>query len=147
MDHAPERFPAEAADQVMDRIFRYRASRRAFRAIILFAGSALLFLALFLPSVIVKGGGQRITFTLYAPQASRVALVGDFNQWGEPGIPMSENRSGEWTVTLTLEPGSYRYLFSVDGGIQPDPRSALLSDPYGGEVSLVHVNSSKEDHI
>ncbi len=147
MDRAPEHFPPQAADQVMDRIFRYRASRRAFRAVILFAGGALLFFALFLPLRNLGLPGHRITFTLYAPQARQVSLVGDFNQWGEPGIPMTENRSGEWTVTLTLEPGAYRYLFSVDGGTLPDPRSALLSDPYGGDVSLVHVNGSKEEHI
>ena len=147
MDHAHEKFPAEAADRVMDRIFRYRASHRAFRIIILFTGSAILFFALFLPFHNLKRPGHSITFTLYAPEARHVSLVGDFNQWDESGIPMTETRSGEWTVTLRLEPGSYRYLFSVDGGTVPDPRSALLSDPYGGDVSLVHVNNSKEEHI
>ncbi|HOO59230.1 MAG TPA: hypothetical protein PLF44_01360 [Candidatus Mcinerneyibacteriales bacterium] len=147
MHHATERFPAQAADRVMDRIFRYRASRRAFRILLLFAGSALLFFALFSPFQSLQGPEHRITFTLYAPEARQVSLVGDFNQWGEPGIPMTETQSGEWTVTLKLEPGSYRYLFSVDGGAVPDPRSALLADPYGRDVSLVHVNGSKEEHI
>ncbi|HHH85015.1 MAG TPA: hypothetical protein ENL15_03560, partial [Firmicutes bacterium] len=113
MDHAHEKFPAEAADRVMDRIFRYRASHRAFRIIILFTGSAILFFALFLPFHNLKRPGHSITFTLYAPEARHVSLVGDFNQWDESGIPMTETRSGEWTVTLRLEPGSYRYLFSV----------------------------------
>jgi 1,4-alpha-glucan branching enzyme len=48
-----------------------------------------------------------------APNAKSVAVLGTFNNW-EP-TPLTENKDGIWTASLTLPPGRYEYAFVVDG--------------------------------
>lgn len=68
--------------------------------------------------------GGKITFRIQAPKASEVALLGE---WA-PGKrePMTKDERGVWTVTLTLKPNIYWYLFSVDGVSTVDPRNGRV---------------------
>ena len=59
-------------------------------------------------------GERPVRFALEAPQSERVAVVGDFNDWNRAGAPLVRQH-GEWSVTLRLRPGRYRYAFLVDG--------------------------------
>ena len=61
-------------------------------------------------------GSQRI-FSLAAPAASAVSLVGDFTSWSEQPISMAKDLAGIWRVTVTLAPGRHSYRFI--GGSQP----------------------------
>ncbi len=49
-----------------------------------------------------------------APNASSVAIAGEFNDWDETALPM-EREDGQWRVELMLAPGHYAYKFVVDG--------------------------------
>lgn len=65
-----------------------------------------------------------VTFTLHAPKAIRVEVVGDFA--GGRG-EMKEGRNGEWTFTTQpLESELYSYNFIVDGMRITDPSSIYV---------------------
>lgn len=59
---------------------------------------------------------SKVTFRLpraAAPEASQVALVGEFNDWSTSTTLMTRLKNGEFKVTVDLEPGreyEYRYL-------------------------------------
>jgi hypothetical protein len=61
-------------------------------------------------------------FKVRAPKAKAVELVGAFIVRGGRK-EMTREDDGTWTVTLYLNPGSYRYFFSVDKKKQLDPEN------------------------
>ena len=88
------------------------------------------------------GDLQPTRFMLVAPEASVVALVGDFNDWSADATPMrTEASGGLWTVTVPLEPGRYRYAFLVDGDIwTPDPGAPqAVDDDFGRPNSVLTI--------
>ncbi|MBI2386150.1 MAG: hypothetical protein HYV14_09080 [Elusimicrobia bacterium] len=64
----------------------------------------------------------RTEFKILAPKAKSVELVGAFIVRGGRK-DMSREGDGTWTVTLYLNPGTYRYFFSVDKKKQLDPEN------------------------
>jgi hypothetical protein len=95
------------------------------------------------PAVTAAAGDLQPTrFMLVAPEASVVALVGDFNDWSAEATPMrTEASGGLWTVTVPLEPGRYRYAFLVDGDIwTPDPGAPqAVDDDFGRPNSVLTI--------
>lgn len=81
-----------------------------------------------------------VRFALRAPASTRVTLTGDFNDWNAGQLPL-EDRSGEWSVTLRLRPGRYRYAFIVDGAHWvADPHGATATDDdFGTPTSVITV--------
>lgn len=80
-----------------------------------------------------------VTFALSAPSAARVALIGDFNDWNPEANPLRRGK-GQWSVTLKLKPGRYRYSFVVDGSSwRADPRTPPAEDDFGTPTSAVTV--------
>ncbi len=66
----------------------------------------------------------RTEFKIRAPKAKTVELVGAFIVRGGRK-DMTRQDDGAWTVTLYLNPGSYRYFFFVDKKKQLDPENPL----------------------
>jgi len=90
-------------------------------------------------------GSTGVQFTISAAAASRVTLVGDFNDWNPAVTPLRRIKAtGEWSVTLPLRPGSYRFSFLLDGRIwQNDPLRPAAPDPdFGTPTSVVTVEHS-----
>jgi len=57
-----------------------------------------------------------VQFDLYAPEAGRVELVGDFTAWESDRILLEgPDAAGRWIVHVELPAGRYEYLFLVDG--------------------------------
>jgi len=57
-----------------------------------------------------------IIFSIDAPQAKEVHIVGDFNHWKiDEASRLAKLDDGSWQKKLTLIPGKYRYKFVVDG--------------------------------
>jgi len=90
-------------------------------------------------------GGQEsaldaFQFVLVAPQASSVALVGDFNDWDPARSPM-RTAQGVWATTVALAPGRYRYAFLVNGvEWRADPGApAARDDEFGTPSSVITV--------
>lgn len=85
------------------------------------------------PAVMSEG----VMFTIEAPDAERVQLAGDFNNWTLDGNEM-EAIGGVWKKVVKLPPGRYRYRYVVDGRWQNDPLNAAVEpSPYGGDDSVL----------
>ena len=97
----------------------------------------------------------RVTFRIYAPQATVVTLGGDINQGlnrdepaqadgagsaAKPGIPMAKGSDGVWTGTsaLPMKPGAWRYHFVVDGMTAVDSRNVSTS-PYQAQMESLLI--------
>lgn len=80
------------------------------------------------------------TFSITAPKALSVQLVGDFTRWQEEAIEMERQRGGVWKTSVTLAPGTYHYRFIVDGEGRDDPACALCrANPFGGDDAVRQV--------
>ena len=67
----------------------------------------------------VIGGVHGVQFAVWAPNAKRVSVVGDFNQWDGRVNPM-RNREGVWEIFLPgiTELTHYKFeLLGADGGL------------------------------
>jgi len=88
---------------------------------------------------------KRIVFRILAPQAENVRLQGsDMNAGlpeGSQGLPpMTKGDNGVWEVTVgPMQPGAYRYNFSVSGVTVIDPRNPATSESNANTWSLVYV--------
>src|ERR1039457_6095701 len=63
---------------------------------------------------------QEITFTVLAPEAREVSVVGSFNGWRPNATPLNNTGAGEWAARLMLRSGQYEYRFAVDGRWRED---------------------------
>ena len=139
------RHPVAVGDRAMEQAMAQlrKESRRApwrGRAGLATALAASVALAVFgsrrLGQPAAAGG---VTFALSAPSAARVALIGDFNDWNPEANPLRRGE-GQWSVTLKLKPGRYRYSFVVDGSSwRADPRTPPAEDDFGTPTSAVTV--------
>ena len=90
-----------------------------------------------------------VKFVLVAPQASTVALVGDFNNWDAQATPMTRTPTGgTWSVAVPLRAGRHVYAFVVNGANGTtqwvaDPTAPLApEDGLGAPNSVVLVGGS-----
>jgi hypothetical protein len=94
------------------------------------------------PRKVLRDG---VKFVLVAPQAVRVSLVGDFNNWDPTATPLERTPTGgTWSVTVPLSAGRHEYSFVVDGKQWiPDPSAPLAPvDGLGAPNSVVLVGGS-----
>ena len=91
---------------------------------------------------VVDNSPQQVQFMLVAPAATRVALVGEFNDWDPSATPMSRAGGGAWHVALPLARGRHVYAFVVDGSSWvADPQAPLAPERwFGAQNSVVLVN-------
>lgn len=82
---------------------------------------------------------RKVTFTCNAPGAKSVALAGDFTDWDKSPIPMKKQLRGHWSVTVSLEPGTYQYRLLVDGQWQDDPECSQRVPNCFGTQNCVRV--------
>lgn len=80
-------------------------------------------------------GSQIVQFGFVAPQASSVALVGDFNDWDPKATPLrAASTGGVWSVEVPIQPGRHLYAFVVDGTVwRPDPAAPKATGEDFGE--------------
>jgi hypothetical protein len=79
-----------------------------------------------------------VRFELAAPSASRVTLVGSFNEWNPVATPLERDpSSGKWMVSLRLPPGRHVYAFVVDGDVTADPTAPRAADDDFGSANSV----------
>ncbi len=88
------------------------------------------------------GEVRQVYLRLDAPASSRVAVVGDFNDWDPAATPLRPTGDhGSWVVELRLKPGRYHYTFLIDGRRwERDPREAPAAESdFGAPVSVLTV--------
>jgi hypothetical protein len=85
-----------------------------------------------------------VRFTLVAPNATRVTLVGDFNGWDPVALPLRRAGDGRtWEIEVPLAPGRYAYSFLVDGALARDPLAPRAAgDDFGSPSSVVMVRAT-----
>ena len=99
---------------------------------------------------ITQAGGGRysvkkmlkpVNFYCHSPDARKVCIVGDFNNWKPDAHPMKRKTGGFWNAQITLPHGHHRYHFLVDGTVALDPRAngEVLND-IKERVSLIAVS-------
>ena len=99
---------------------------------------------------ITQAGGGRysvkkmlkpVNFYYHSPDARKVCIVGDFNDWKPDAHPMKRKTGGFWNAQITLPHGHHRYHFLVDGTVALDPRAngEVLND-IKERVSLIAVS-------
>jgi len=80
------------------------------------------------------------TFSLYAPDAHEVYVIGDFNNWRPDDLKAKKYKDGTWRKSVQIKPGTYHYLFLVDGQWWTDPANPnRLQNPFGSENSVLTV--------
>ncbi len=79
-------------------------------------------------------GENGISFSVWAPNAKAVYLVGDFNNWNETSHPLTNiDNSGIWSIFTTQLKDGDIYKYNVMGC---DGVNRLKSDPYGTFAEL-----------
>jgi chromosome partitioning protein len=80
-------------------------------------------------------------FRLYAPNANKVYVVGDFNNWMvDESSRLERSEGGDWEKSFYLLPGRYRYKFVADGLWLWDPRNPEKEpNPYGDFDSVFKI--------
>ena len=90
--------------------------------------------------------GTVVRFELVDPNATSVALVGDFNGWNVTAAPLRRHDGARpWSAELRLPPGRFTYSFVIDGRRWvADPAAARApSDDFDSPSSVVVVPTSK----
>jgi len=80
-------------------------------------------------------------FSIEAPNARRVCLVGDFNDWTLCEVPLVRDEArGTWSIQVELPPGRHEYMFVVDEGWVTDPSANLhVDDGFGNRNAVIFL--------
>ncbi len=83
---------------------------------------------------------HKIVFRIYAPKAESVRVSGgDIPGMMQAG-PMTKGENGVWELSFgPVDPGAYRYNFTVDGVSTLDSRNPSTSESNNNSWSLVYV--------
>jgi len=85
-----------------------------------------------------------MTFVFVTHGATKVSIVGDFNQWNSDATPMTRiENSNAWTVTVPLSAGRHLYSFYAVGADGEkwiaDPNAPAADDGFGRANSIILV--------
>jgi hypothetical protein len=85
-----------------------------------------------------------VRFSVIAPTAASVSIVGDFNHWNPATLPMRRSADGRtWEVEVRLPLGRYSYAYLVDGKLAADPAAPLgAGDDFGTPNSVIMVHGT-----
>lgn len=81
-----------------------------------------------------------VRFVYASPEATSVAVAGDFNGW-EPSPMTRVEGAGAWTATVNIPSGTHEYVFVVDGKqFVPDPLAGRYrEDGFGNRNALIEL--------
>ena len=80
-----------------------------------------------------------VKFTIKIANAKTVMLAGDFNNWSMDSLALIKRGKNVWGTLAPLPPGTYQYLYNIDGQLILDPLNpdtAMLGDK---KVSVMTV--------
>jgi len=89
----------------------------------------------------------QVQFVFVAPQARRVAVVGDFNDWDVAAAPLTL-AGGVWSGQLEVPFGRHDYAFVVDGErwVRDPNAPRAPADEFGGGYSVLVVDENSGAH-
>jgi hypothetical protein len=74
-----------------------------------------------------------VVFTIYAPDAKKVAVAGDFNGWSKNDF-LTKDEKGFWSGKFKIKPGLYQYKFIVDDKWMTDPENPVKVENFTGPI-------------
>lgn len=81
------------------------------------------------------------TFKMKAPKGSSIYITGDFNNWNPFLYKLTEEISGQYTITLNLPKGKFGYYFIYNGERVLDSENPFRGrSKIGEDVSLFTIN-------
>ena len=86
-----------------------------------------------------KDKTKKVQFELLAPDAEKVYLAGNFNNWDTRANLMKKDKKGTWRITVSLKPGRYEYRFFKDGDWENDPACAGCVPNEFGSKNCVRI--------
>ena len=94
------------------------------------------------PEVLPDG---RVVFRILAPKAESIGLqASDIAGIARGGPQFTKGENGVWEATIgPVDPGAYRYTFTVNGVSVVDPRNPSISESNSNAWSLVYVPGAK----
>jgi 1,4-alpha-glucan branching enzyme len=92
----------------------------------------------------IKGEGKtaerQVVIAFRAPEAKRVCLAGDFNQWDTESMRLRKSKDGTWKRKIRLQPGRYEYRLLADGDWVHDVQGAeAVPNAYGTLNCVIHI--------
>jgi len=82
-----------------------------------------------------------VNFIYFAPNAKKVTLAGDFNDWDFEALLMKRQPDGGWIAQVPLSEGHHHYQFIVDGKPTLDPKAqGIARNEKNEKVSLIAVS-------
>lgn len=79
-----------------------------------------------------------VTFRVFAPFATSVAVKGDFNSFVAPGIPLSKEASGYWSRDVAGALDGQQYKYTITNGantyVKNDPRARDVTNSVGNSI-------------
>jgi enterochelin esterase-like enzyme len=83
---------------------------------------------------------RKVVFRIYAPKAEAATVSSSDIPANYKPRTMMKGENGVWEVTLgPVDPGTYRYVFSVDGVTTADSKNPATSESNSTAWSVVHV--------
>ncbi len=92
--------------------------------------------------MVERDGDGVLRFSVFAPEAKRVQLVGCFTGWGERPIEMIAKDEGWYTTEIELGPGDYEFQYLIDGKtwLADYAAGGVKMNVFGNWVSQLHVS-------
>ena len=84
----------------------------------------------------------KVTFTIDAEAAKKVAVVGCFNEWKEKATPLKKLKNGSFKGTVDLESGkSYEFKYLIDGAYtnEQEADGLVWNDFAGADNSVLKL--------
>ncbi|MBO0322781.1 isoamylase early set domain-containing protein [Muricauda sp. CAU 1633] len=84
----------------------------------------------------------KVTFTVPAEEADKVAVVGDFNNWNPKGSTLKKLKNGTFKGTFELpNENSYEFRYLIDGAYTNDEEADRFqwNDYAGTENAVLEV--------
>lgn len=136
-----ERLPGARTRRLLPTLPRGLAYAAAAAVLLLASGGLLAYRAGLTRGARADGSPLVVRFELAAPDARSVLLIGDFTDWQEQGVALTDREGdGLWEVTVRLRKGrAYTYNFLIDGEEWVvDPKASVnVDDGFGGKSSVI----------
>lgn len=90
--------------------------------------------------MVKKATAKPTEFKFYAPQAKKVSLAGNFNNWNTAALAAKKDSKGNWIAKTDLAPGKYEYKFFIDGAWVNDPHcTSCVANSFGSKNCVITI--------
>ncbi len=81
-----------------------------------------------------------VQFVYTAPEAKKVYVTGEFNDWNLRSLPLKKDKDGTWRKKIDLFPGRYEYkLIADDVWVEELPEAEITPNPFGTQNFVLRV--------